>query len=484
MAEALRSPLFGLSEADLYSLAHGRPKYLWQALRAKQKRFPRAFAMLTDLRNNADFLRPYDLLERILIEHDGRKRLLTRLGDEAEEGIDAFLQQAIDYESADVPSLTGFLIWLQDDELEIKRQTDSAGDRIRIMTVHGAKGLESEIVILPDCADRRPRNRDTVMTAEDGPPMWSMPAGQRPPAMDARALARKEQSRDENLRLLYVALTRARSMLIVAAAGETKLEADRKPKALTDLCWYRLVELGLSRLNPVDQGPQGRIYRFGSFPDAVAPADRAPTPVDLPLPAWVTTPHKAPDHPLPTNSPSLLGGAKVLPGDDSDEGEVSRARGTAIHLLLEHLPKAAPADWPLLAAALIPDAVICAQALEEVSQVLRAPDLAPIFAAGALAEVAITGDFAGRRLFGSIDRLIVTPTLITLIDFKSNRLVPKDPAQVPEGLLRQMGAYAHLLAQIYPCHALHPAILWTKTAQLMSLDPDIVRAALARSTIP
>ena len=484
LAEALRSPLFGLSEADLYSLAHGRPTYLWQAMRGRENDFPQAMAMLTDLRDTADFLRPYDLLQRILIRHDGRKRLLTRLGDEAEEGIDAFLQQAIDYESADVPSLTGFLIWLQDDEMEIKRQIDSAGDRIRIMTVHGSKGLESEIVILPDCADRKPNNRDSVMTAEDGPPMWSMPAGQRPPAMEARALARKEQARDENLRLLYVALTRARSMLIVAAAGETKLEADRKPKPLTDLCWYRLVDMGLSRLNPVGQGPQGRVYCFGSFPDAIGAA-RAPAPVDLPpLPVWVTGPHKAPDHPLPMMSPSSLGGAKVLPGDDSDDGEMARARGTAIHLLLEHLPKADPAEWPLLAATLIPDAGICAQALDEVARVLRAPDLSAIFAPDALAEVAITGDFAGRRLVGSIDRLIVTPGQITLIDFKSNRLVPADPAQVPEGLLRQMGAYAHLLAQIYPGRILHPAILWTKTARLMPLDPDIVREALARSTIP
>lgn len=486
LACALRSPLIGLSEADLYTLAHARPGYLWEALRTKSARFPAAFALLSDLRDSADFLRPYDLLERILILHDGRKRLLTRLGDEAEEGIDAFTQQALDYESADIPSLTGFLIWLQDDTLEIKRQVDGAGNRIRIMTVHGAKGLESEIVILPDCADRQDRDRDTVMTAEDALPMWSMPNGHRPAAMQARADARKEQSRDENLRLLYVAMTRARAMLIIAAAGDAKLEADKKPKALIDLCWYRLVERGLSRLNPVEVGPLGRVYSFGSFPEAegAAALPSPPPDQDAALPAWITAPHRAPDHPLPLLSPSNLGGTKVLPGDEAGDTEAARERGTAIHLLLEHLPPEAPQSWPALAAALIPDAALCAQALPEAARVLQAPELAPLFSPGALREAPVTGEHAGRRFYGSIDRLVIADDLITLIDFKSNRAVPQTAAEVPEGLLRQMGAYAHLLAHIYPGRRLLPAILWTKTATLMPLDPDIVREALLRSTIP
>ncbi len=485
LAEALRSPLIGLSEAEFYTLAHNRPKYLWQALRDQKGQFPQAFALITDLRNQADFLRPYDLLERILITHDGRKRLLTRLGDEAEEGIDAFVQQALDYESADVPSLTGFLIWLQDDEMEIKRQTDAGGTRIRIMTVHGAKGLESEIVILPDCADRPANDRDTVMKEDGVLPMWSMPAGQRPPVMEARRSARKQQQRDENLRLLYVALTRARSMLIIAAAGETKLEANAVPKALVDLCWYRLVERGLSRLNPVQSGPGGRVYAFGSFPAPTgAPVLPAAAPHEV-LPDWVTAPHRAPDHPAATLSPSKLGGAKVLPGDvdeDDESSDAARSLGTAIHRLLELLPQAAPADWPAIAQMQVGDDALRLTALNEAAAVIAAH--APLFVGGTLVEVALTGDAFGRRMMGSIDLLSITDDAITFVDFKSNRLVPQTQAQVPEGLLRQMGAYAHLLAQIYPNRRLRPAILWTRTAHLMPLDPDIVRDAFARSTIP
>lgn len=495
LAEALRSPLIGLSEGDLYDLAHARPtRYLWEALRARDDRFGAVLALLTDLRDRADFLRPYDLLSRILIHHDGRRRLLTRLGEEAEEGIDAFLQQALEYEAAEVPSLTGFLVWLQSDEMEIKRQVDAAGGKIRIMTVHGAKGLESEIVILPDCADRQNSDKGNVLTAEDGLPMWALPQAQRPPAMEARAAARREQRREESLRLLYVALTRARSMLIVAAAGETrtttKVGGKDVPKPLLDLCWYRLVERALCRLNPVERGESGRVHLYGHFPPALGALAPAAPAGGLPdLPDWARAMHSALEQPAPPLSPSALGGAKVMPGEpDEDaagaEGEASRRRGTAIHRLLEHLPRAAPADWPALAEALLPEDELRASALAEATRVLRSPALAPLFAPGALCEVPITGDLAGRRFLGAIDRLIIGPDEITLIDFKSNRLVPASAAEVPEGILRQMGAYAHLLAQVYPGRHLRAAILWTASASLMPLDPEIVRQALDRATIP
>ncbi|MFN4129448.1 MAG: double-strand break repair helicase AddA, partial [Paracoccaceae bacterium] len=124
LAAALRSPLFGWSEDRLFRLAQGRAeRHLWATLRNADA--PETLAVLTDLRNQADFLRPYEMLERILTRHNGRQRLLTRLGPEAEDGIDELLNQALAYENNDVPSLTGFLIWLESDVVEVKRQLDS-----------------------------------------------------------------------------------------------------------------------------------------------------------------------------------------------------------------------------------------------------------------------------------------------------------------------------------------------------------------------
>ncbi|MFV2002169.1 MAG: double-strand break repair helicase AddA, partial [Paracoccaceae bacterium] len=144
LAAALRSPLFALSEAALYDLAHTRhEKRLWPALVRRQSEFSKAFETLSALRNRADFDRPFELLERILTRHGGRAALVARLGSEAEDGIDAMLDQAIHYERTEPASLTGFLVWLGATEIEIKRRPDAAGERIRVMTTHGAKGLES-----------------------------------------------------------------------------------------------------------------------------------------------------------------------------------------------------------------------------------------------------------------------------------------------------------------------------------------------------
>ena len=111
LATALRSPLFGLSEQQLFTLSHHRKGHLWPELRRNRDAYPATMTMLDDLRSQTDFLRPFDLIERILTRHKGRARLLGRLGQEAEDGINALLSQALAYEQTEVPSLTGFLEW-------------------------------------------------------------------------------------------------------------------------------------------------------------------------------------------------------------------------------------------------------------------------------------------------------------------------------------------------------------------------------------
>ena len=199
LATALKSPLFGWSEDDLYDLAQGRGQtYLWAELRDRAQDFPQTMEILTDLRDHTDFLRPFELIERILTRHDGRRRLLARLGPEAEDGIDAFLSQALTYETRSVDSLTGFLVWLGADDLEIKRQLDSAGNRIRVMTVHGAKGLEAPVVILPDTGKRDIRLRDQITTLDQFPVLRSA-TGEAPARMQqANEAAREAEKAERN----------------------------------------------------------------------------------------------------------------------------------------------------------------------------------------------------------------------------------------------------------------------------------------------
>jgi ATP-dependent helicase/nuclease subunit A len=467
LAAVLRSPLGGLTEGQLHDLAHGRDGLLWEALDRQAALYPQVHAMLTDLRNATDFLRPYDLIERALTRYGGRQRLLSRLGPEAEDGIDELLTQALGYEGTEVPSLTGFLAWLDADDVSIKRQMETDGGRIRVMTVHGAKGLEAPIVILPDTADKKDDDRDQIFALQDGPVLWKTKADESPPLIAAEAAARKDLRQAEDMRLLYVAMTRAQSRLIVAAAGEVK---DDKGNS-----WYRLIRDGMARVGARALADGGMEHAFGAWPAGGETRHAARPAADMPLWAGMRAP--APDAVIELLSPSGLGGAKAMPGEAGLDTDVAMARGTALHRLLELPPDMDAAALTAFATATgASDLLAEAQAVRAAHPGLFGPDT--------LAEVPVTADVAGRRMMGSIDRLVVRAGHVLAVDFKTNQVIPASAALMPEGILRQMGAYAAALAQIYPDHRIETAVLWTRTATLMPLDPDIVSAALARAAIP
>ena len=276
LACALKSPLFGWTEQDLFTLAHHRPEkgYLWTALRLANQH-QATIDILQDLRQQADYLRPYDLIERILTRHHGRQNLLARIGVEAEDGIDALLSQALIYESTGVPSLTGFLAAMQTDDLEIKRQMDSQGDRIRVMTVHGAKGLEAPIVILPDCAKKKDATVGDLIPADEKI-IWRPNADSAPAVVQAMTSAIKDSLEEERLRLLYVAMTRAEKWLIVAAAGDTGDDDDS---------WFTMVARGMDHAGAVDDICHGlpikrvshALWTSGEFTHNPLPSRHPPT---------------------------------------------------------------------------------------------------------------------------------------------------------------------------------------------------------------
>ncbi len=487
LAAILRSPIFGWSEAALFDLAHGREGFLWRALQNRTAEFPETVAMLEDLRDHADFLRPYDLLERVLIRHDARRLLLGRLGAEAEDGIDAMLAQALAYERVQLPSLTGFVGWLQADDVTIKRDPGSAGDQIRVMSIHGAKGLEAPIVILPDCAMRRPGSPGvTLLEPEGGPLVWPMPKADAPAPVRAAQEAAARAEAEERNRLLYVAMTRAESWLIVAAAGNLGKEASQS--------WYGMIRDGAEALGAAPFpifGETGLRIETGEW-RVTEEAEEAADAPSTPLPDWAFSPAPETGRMAPARAPSDLGGAKALPSEFAErDEEAAKRRGRLIHLLLEHLPAVPAPGWVAAAPGIlalegdVPDGE-AAEALVETTAVLQAPGLADLFSAQALAEVPLTAwsDTLESQLLGVIDRLLVSETRVLAVDFKSNIAVPEQVEDVPEGLLRQMGAYAEMLRALYPDRAIEAAILWTKTAQLMPLPHGLVKAALQRAAGP
>ncbi|TRW98842.1 double-strand break repair helicase AddA [Paracoccus sp. M683] len=496
LAAALRSPLFGLDEDALFRLAHGRRKreFLWERLR--QSDHADAVAILTDLMNLSGYLRPYDLISRLLIRHGGRDRLLARLGQEAEDGIAELLSQALSYEGVETPSLTGFLVWLSGDDIEVRRQVGSGDeDLIRVMTVHGAKGLESPVVILPDTAKPKASPAPQTIALPDGPVVWRGSKGQRPAAIEDAVSDEQARLEEERRRLLYVGITRAESWLIVAAAGETGAGMDS---------WHALIAEGAgragldSRTVPIEGIGTATRFDFGDWPDGQpldGPATNRAGAGPTALPDWVRIRPQRPPHPAQPIAATALGGAKVVAGAPVEDADPQAAmlRGTRLHLLLEHLPGSDPADWPALARTALsgaegglPGADELADLLAEAGAVITAPDLAQVMAPEpgdtVLAEIDLTAslDWVGP-LHGTVDRLIIGPDRVLAVDYKSNSDVPATPDAVPAGILRQMAAYRDALRLIYPGRRVAAAVLWTASRSLMDL-PDAVldqaRAAL------
>jgi ATP-dependent helicase/nuclease subunit A len=470
LATVLKSPLFGWTEQQLFDVAHHRTQdHLWQNLRDRSAEFPETVPVLRDLRDNADFLRPYDLIERILTRHDGRRNLLGRLGSEAEDGINALLSQALAYERTAVPSLTGFIVWMKADDLNIKRQIDSASDQIRVMTVHGSKGLEAPIVILPDTGQRNIQVKSEVIKMADVP-VWKARETEAPKTMRDALDDMKDAQRNEQLRLLYVALSRAEKWLIVTASGDL---------GKSEPSWYHTVQGAMEHANATtasmpEVGPILRV-EHGDW-DAPQIKEKQSVVVDLPVlePFYNKNPAD-PSDPVKTLSPSDLGGAKALAGELGMDEDTALSYGSLVHWHLEHPTKTAHQDFGLSDA-------LRDQAKAEAHAVLNAPDLAHIFTSDTLAEVSVTAPLGSQRLHGTIDRLLVTDTKVIAIDFKTNRVIPSSHADCPVGLLRQMGAYASALKAIYPTHDIETGIVWTNTQSLMMLPHDLVTDALHSST--
>ncbi|MEX0968825.1 MAG: double-strand break repair helicase AddA [Paracoccaceae bacterium] len=465
LATVLRSPLVGWSEAQLFTLAHKRSTRLWASLRAQG-----APKLLADLLAKADFQRPYELIELILQTHGGRENLLARLGAESEDALDELLVQALAYEAADIPTLGGFLEWFESGDTVIKRQVDMASDQLRVMSVHGAKGLEAPIVILPDTAARKPPNNPNIIALGDQAVAWGKAAAANPPAVQEKIEASAAAQLGERQRLLYVAMTRAESWLIVYGAG-------KRGTAQTP-CWYdQIAEAAAAMPGAALVGGAITLRHnwaaTGQPDDAPKPAPAAPAP-----PAWFITVAATPPRATPPLSPSELGGAHALPGPDGRMADEALDYGTALHERLEHiiaLPHAAQAE--AIAALRLDEA-----AEVEAARLLTSPAMRELRGASPLVEVAFSCNIKGLGdISGRIDLLEISESTVTAYDFKTNRNLPDRPEDTPEALLRQMASYRAALAQIYPTRKIEVAIIWTKTAQIMLLGPDLTDAALARA---
>ncbi|HVU22058.1 MAG TPA: double-strand break repair helicase AddA, partial [Rhizomicrobium sp.] len=339
LATVLRSPLCSVSEKELFELSYKRDGTLWESLQRHRDQTPSfgdAHAFLSVVRNRADAVPPFEFYAHVLGTLGRRRRLLKRLGQEAGDSIDEFLSLALAYESDNTPSLEGFLHWIERGEMQIKRDMDRGRDEVRVMTVHGAKGLEADIVILADTTRGVGPNTDrgNLLYAGDGV-LYPVSDAEAPPAVLAAKQTAKQRVLEEHRRLLYVALTRARDRLVVCGfEGKNGVKADS---------WYMLAKSAADRIGREIKRGDEAIHVIGDAEASMARAPRAAESQSTAIPPWVSTPA-----PLESASPRL-----IRPSDANDVEEPAAAsprnlqrfrRGILIHALLAQLPEIDPAD--------------------------------------------------------------------------------------------------------------------------------------------
>ncbi|GLK54259.1 ATP-dependent helicase/nuclease subunit A [Methylopila capsulata] len=478
LACALKSPLFGLTDDDLMAIAPGRGMgRLRDALGDGPPRAQAAHDRLAALAHDAAGRTPFAFYADLIARGGARKAYRARLGHEVDDPLDAFLDLAQDHSTTHAPTLAGFLGWMRAAPAEIKRDLDVSSGEVRVMTVHGAKGLEAGLVVLADTCGGAASGRGSALidVARAGAghgaakiPVWAGRKEDDPPALSsARALVRAE-AEAEHRRLLYVAMTRAKDRLIVCGhdSGRARPEG----------AWYDLVREGLAAaegVETIEQPEGGALYRLatgGPFVGASQAEEKASA--DDETPDWLFAPVAHEEAPGPPLSPSALvadddaGPAPAGPG-----AEAARARGVLLHRLLKTLPEVAPERRAEAAARLSRrtpglDDALKAECAAAARRIVDDPAFAAVFSGAGRGEVPIVGRLRdGRAVSGRIDRLAVTDAEILVVDYKTDRR-PPPPGAIPAGYAAQLAAYAELLAEIWPERTVKAAILWTAAPRL------------------
>lgn len=486
-ATVLKGPLVGLDEDALFTLAHNRKGLLIDELRLRQDEredFKSAWAKISKWRARADFIRPFEFFARILRAEGGEKELLRALGPDAAEPIEDFLSAAIDYERDHVPSLEGFLHWLQTGASEVKRDLEQGRNEVRVMTVHGAKGLQSEIVFLADaCSVPAAQTDDKISWFSDhNIPIWPVVSENHTAALKSLKDTRRVSTIEEYRRLLYVALTRAKDQLYIT--GFTGKRSSAKETSWYDLIADVMEPMGKSVIS--DSGFESLIVEKPQTadPDGQAPSLDAQSSL-VPMPEWAKVGPGAEPLPPKPLSPSRPDDEEPPVRSPLSEDDGNRfKRGLAVHSLMQSIPELDPASRAHAVQKYLArpghgfSDVLQKEIAGEVLALFDDPTLGILFGTNSQAEVPIVGTIhtpiGPRVVSGQIDRLVDTGSEILIIDYKTNRPAPSDPANVPEVYLRQMATYRAALRNIFDNKPIRPVLLWTDGPKWMELQDKVM----------
>jgi ATP-dependent helicase/nuclease subunit A len=480
LACLLVSPLIGLDQEELRDLAYGRGGSLWRELRERAADFGKAQETLAELLRVADFTTPARFLETLLSgPMEGRRKLYSRLGMAARDPIDELMNSALEFERNEIGSLDRFLAWFSRGTVDVQRDPGASANEVRVMTVHGAKGLEAPVVILADAtADparlgRAPLAIDLEMEGVVAP-LLRPKKEERAPPFDEQIADQERRDSEEHLRLLYVALTRAADRLIVSGVKpkERKDGADPRPPN----CWHRIVEQAMLPIAVPGVGYVMMAYGSGG-PAQGKRAGNKTEPPSIAVPDWAREPAPPEARPPRPLAPSAIAVDDETAPPPSEAMRNAALRGTWIHQLLERMPAVESGTRPDVAdrwleqSAGASDPAIRAEIIEQVCAILSDPQFKDLFGPGSLAETPLAATLPdGRVIAGTVDRIRIEPDVVSVIDFKTGR-VPATDADIPNAHRAQMNAYAQALQVIFPGRRVSTSLLYTAGPKLIELMP-------------
>ena len=463
LAEVLKSPLFGLDDEDLYKLCYKREGSLWSSLQ-KHKEYGEIVKELEKLFKRVDFDRPFELYNRVLGQMGGRKKFYSRLGPEVEDGLDEFINLSQSFEQGHIPTLQNFIEWVTSDDVEIKRDSEQGNnDMVRIMTVHGSKGLQAPIVILPDTTGVPKCNREGGFLWDEKMFVYPTESANYDEFCDKLKAAEKLKVMEEYRRLLYVAVTRAEDRMIFCGY--------RKKKKAAEDSWYYMFKDSFTQIAVPDESQKSqKVWKYCSeqkfVPEKKADDkyfyDAGKIPDFMFRPALEEKPLSKP---LTPSKPEGKEPAAISPLTVKDDEKFYK-RGLLIHKLLQFLPDVAPENREAKAREFLLRKVSKGEAeeiVEKVKNLFDNEEYGEVFGSDSKAEIPVMGEVNGKIISGQIDRLLIGDRCVIIVDFKTNRHVPRE---VPPAYRAQLAAYKALLQKIYPQKEIKTYILWTNNAQI------------------
>lgn len=470
LACLLKSPLFALEDGDLYNLCYDRKDdSVWNRLK-NDKRYEKEANLLEKIITVAKEVRPFELFSYVLNNLEGRKKFVSRLGKDCEDAIDVFVNLSLNFEMEHIPSLQLFVEWMEADDVEVKRDLEQGdNDEVRLMTVHGSKGLQAPVVILPDTTRVKTLSREAKLFKQDELLFYPLNKECYNENCEKLISRQKELSLEEYHRLLYVALTRAEERLCICGfKGKSKVNGES---------WYEVVKEAFADI-AVEVKKEGLVYEVKQF---IEPENKKKTKfdkADVVVPLWLKENPKdegclakplTPSH----QDESLIAAISPLAENNNEK---LYTRGKLIHKILQFLPSVEEQKRESLIESFLEKQASNFEEDEknkiktEVMNLLNNPSFAPLFSQNSVAEVALMGVVGENIISGQIDRLVVCEDKVMIVDYKTNRPAAEKPEDVPKAYIKQMKSYKQLVEEIYPDKKTEAFILWTNTAQIMKID--------------